>query len=505
MASIQSNPVQGSQEQPQSISSEANVGKKRTSKSRSKVWEKVIWFTGKAKRDKDNKACSETLASSSDLRKNNIGANVYCLCGENNGYHNKTSKKLRKVRSFNYLKRRKVRQFGDQLGSAAIVEGGNADEFDTATGTFYDFESDRRISRHERPANLHSNNTSSEMRRGNNLPRLENEDLRSVLTLRGNDLLLDEGCVGNIRKSPSFHRVRRSVSFTGPGYNSWPRTKPRNKKNDLDCPRHCFSTGPRLFSEDHLLLAKTTLKSCTPDMKEKSAEPKKKRDFFSDGSFPSLGQYSLDRNNNDNSDSFEALGDCGSICIATSSDYSKNNLAKEKIMVLSCMPELQVDDVRSLSFSDDSNLIKDIDVPDKQSKSALKDILCDEKVNRSDEQGNYSDHCPESQELKAVKNPGNCDSSTTLKEGSSPLKALDIASAENSIKPGLMVIQSDAQKPLICSSRSPDVYETVDETTDSPSSCGGSHILQGRIKTPWPRKPAINGQQFKKNTEVFCQ
>ena len=149
MASFQNNPVRGSQEQPPSISGEANVGKKRTSKSRSKVWEKVIWFTGKAKGDKDNKAGSETLATSSDLRKNNIGADVYCLCVENNGYHNKTSKKLRKVRSFNYLKRRKVRQFGDQLVSAAVVEEVNTDECDTATGTFHDFESDRRISRHE--------------------------------------------------------------------------------------------------------------------------------------------------------------------------------------------------------------------------------------------------------------------------------------------------------------------------------------------------------------------
>ena len=504
MASFQNNPVRGSREQPPSISGEANVGKKRTSKSRSKVWEKVIWFTGKAKGDKDNKAGSETLATSSDLRKNNIGADVYCLCVENNGYHNKTSKKLRKVRSFNYLKRRKVRQFGDQLGSAAVVEEVNTDECDTATGTFHDFESDRRISRHERPASLHSNNISSEMPPGNNLPQLENENLKSALALRGNDLLLHGGCVDNIRKSPSFHRVRRAVSFTGPAYNSWPRTKQRNKRNDLDCPRHCFSTGPRLFSEDHLLLEMAALKSCTPDVKEKSAEPKKKRDFLSDGSFPRLGQNSLDRNNNDNSDSFEALGDCGSICISTGSDYSKDNLAKEKIMVLSCVPEIPVDDGRSLSFSDDRNLLKDIDVPDKQSKSALKYKLCDENINGSDEPGNYSEHCPESQELKAVKHPGNDDSSAILKEGSVTLKTLDIASAENNVKPGFIVIQSDAQKPFICSSRSPDVYENVDEKTDSPSSCGGSQILQGRIKTPQPRKPAINGQQFKKNTEVFC-
>ena len=335
------------------------------------------------------------------------------------------------------MKRRKVRQFGDPLGSAAVVEEVNTDECDTATGTFHDFESDRRISRHERPASLHSNNISSEMPPGNNLPQLENENLKSALALRGNSLLLHGGCVDNIRKSPSFHRVRRAVSFTGPAYNSWPRTKQRNKRNDLDCPRHCFSTGPRLFSEDHLLLEMAALKSCTPDLKEKNAEPKKKRDFLSDGSFPRLGQNSLDRNNNDNSDSLEALGDCGSICISTGSDYSKDNLAKEKIMVLSCVPEITVDDGRSLSFSDDRNLIKDIDVPDKQSKSALKYKLCDENINGSDEPGNYSEHCPESQELKAVKHPGNDDSSATLKEGSLPLKTYDIASAENNVKPGV--------------------------------------------------------------------
>ena len=132
-----------------------------------KSGKRLCGLLARRKAVKDNKANSETFASSSEGRKN-----VYCLCVENNGHH-KTNPKVRKVRSFNYLKRRKVRQFGDQLNSVAVVEEASVQDCGTATGTFHDFQSERRISRHERLATTSNNNLVSEMARGVNLPQCE--------------------------------------------------------------------------------------------------------------------------------------------------------------------------------------------------------------------------------------------------------------------------------------------------------------------------------------------
>lgn len=205
-------------QEKQDISSEANASEKRRSKSRSRVWEKVIWFTRKAKGGKDSKNSSDSFSTSPDLGNRESTANVDWLC-EN------TKQKVRKARSFNYLKRRKVRQFGDELSSVAVVEEANLQDCGTATGTFHDFQSERRISRPERERATSSNSLLSEMARGMNPSQLEvKENVKSVLSLPINDLSLNEGC-DRLCTSPTCRQVRRSVSFSGSTYNSWPRKK----------------------------------------------------------------------------------------------------------------------------------------------------------------------------------------------------------------------------------------------------------------------------------------
>ena len=217
MASAQNNLFRAHREQ-QAISSEENAvtsSEKRRSKSRSRVWEKVVWFTRKAKGGKDSKANSDSFVSSPELPTSNIPGNTDSLRVDNN----KSKQKVRKVRSFNYLKRRKVRQFGDELSSIAD----NLPDCGTATGTFHDFQSERRISRH---VDTTSNNSLvNEIARGMNPSQHQvKENVKSVLSLPLEDLSLHEGC-DRLCISPTFPRVRRSVSFTGPSYNSWPRKK----------------------------------------------------------------------------------------------------------------------------------------------------------------------------------------------------------------------------------------------------------------------------------------
>ena len=204
----------------QAISSEANenASEKRRSKSRSRVWEKVIWFTKKAKGGKDNKSSSESFSTAPDLGNRNSASNADCLCDN-------SKQKVRKARSFNYLKRRKVRQFGDELSSVALVEKANLQDCGTATGTFHDFQSERRISRPERERATSSNSLLCEMARGMNASQLKiKENGKSVLSLPINDLSLNEGC-DSLCTSPTFRQVRRSVGFSGSTYNSWPRKK----------------------------------------------------------------------------------------------------------------------------------------------------------------------------------------------------------------------------------------------------------------------------------------
>lgn len=212
MASIQNNLFRENQEQ-QTISGDTNVNEKRRSKSRSRVWEKVIWFTKKAKGGKDSKNSSESYTRSAEFSNSNITADADCLRVDN-----KTKQKVRKSRSFKYLKRRKFRQFGDEMSAVAVEEEANLRDCGTATGTFHDFESERRVSRHERentPRNL-----LSEMARGMNPSQQKVKDVKSVLSLPLDGLSLNE-----VPSCDTFPRVRRSVSFSGAAYNSWPRKK----------------------------------------------------------------------------------------------------------------------------------------------------------------------------------------------------------------------------------------------------------------------------------------
>lgn len=197
-----------------------SCSQKRPSKSRSRVWEKVVWFTRKAKGGKDSKN------SSPEVQKSNINNNVDCdvsNCKTLGVEKSDNKQKVRKTRSFKYLKRRKVRQFGHDLSSEAVEEEVNVQDCGTATGTFHDFQSERRISRHERTTS--NNSLLSEIARGMNPSQQKvQENVKSVLSLPLDDLSLSEGPISD-SLSPNFPRVRRSVSFSGPAYNSWPRKK----------------------------------------------------------------------------------------------------------------------------------------------------------------------------------------------------------------------------------------------------------------------------------------
>ena len=195
--------------------------------SRSRVWEKVVWFTRKAKGTKDSKN------SSPEVQKNNNNTRVNCGdCKSLEVGKSDYKQKVRKTRSFKYLKRRKVRQFGDDLCSVAVEEDVNLQDCGTATGTFHDFKSERRISRHERAT---SHSLLSEIARGMNSSQQKKvkENVKSVLSLPLDDLSLNEGSVSD-SLSPSFPRMRRSVSFSGPAYNSWPRKKRTYLKSSVE-------------------------------------------------------------------------------------------------------------------------------------------------------------------------------------------------------------------------------------------------------------------------------
>ena len=204
------------------------VSEKRSSRSR--VWEKVVWFTRKAKGAKDSKISSPEVQKSNSNNNNNT---TNCRDCKTPGEGKSDCKqKVRKTRSFKYLKRRKVRQFGDDLCSVAVEEDVNLQDCGTATGTFHDFKSERRISRHERtPSN---NSLLCEIARGMNSSKQRvKENVKSVLSLPLDDLSLNEG-PNSDSLSPSFPRVRRSVSFSGPAYNSWPRKKRTHLKSSVE-------------------------------------------------------------------------------------------------------------------------------------------------------------------------------------------------------------------------------------------------------------------------------
>lgn len=196
--------------------------------SRSRVWEKVVWFTRKAKGAKDSKNSSpEVQKSNNNNTRTNCGDCKTLGVGKSD-----CKQKVRKTRSFKYLKRRKVRQFGDDLCSVAVEEDVNLQDCGTATGTFHDFKSERRISRHERTTS--NNSLLNEIARGMNSSQQKvKENVKSVLSLPLDDLSLNKGPISD-SLSPSFPRVRRSVSFSGPAYNSWPRKKRTYLKSSVE-------------------------------------------------------------------------------------------------------------------------------------------------------------------------------------------------------------------------------------------------------------------------------
>ncbi|PFX34916.1 F-box/WD repeat-containing protein 7-like [Stylophora pistillata] len=210
-------------------SSNVNGTLKRPSKSRSRVWEKVVWFTRRAKGGKDSKGAG---ASAAELLKSNTSSGSDFVrdpraleVEKSSGRH-----KIRKNRSIKYLKRRKVRQFGDDLCSGVVETEVSVQECGTATGTFHDFSSERRISRLDRTSS--NNSLLNEIAKGmNRSPLKAKENVKSVLSLPLHDLSLNEGRIPDNITSPTFPPVRRSVSFSGPAYNSWPRKKRTHLEN----------------------------------------------------------------------------------------------------------------------------------------------------------------------------------------------------------------------------------------------------------------------------------
>jgi len=189
-----------------------------------------VWFTRKAKGAKDSKNSNPVV------QKSNNNNNTETNCGDCKTLgvgKSDCKQKVRKTRSFTYLKRRKVRQFGDDLCSVAFEEDVNLQDCGTATGTFHDFKSERRISRHERTSSS-NNSLLSEIARGMNSSQQKvKENVKSVLSLPLDDLSLNEG-PSTVSLSPSFPRVRRSVSFSGPAYSSWPRKKRTHLKSSVE-------------------------------------------------------------------------------------------------------------------------------------------------------------------------------------------------------------------------------------------------------------------------------
>ena len=236
-------------------SSSVNGTLKRPSKSRSRVWEKVVWFTRKAKGGKDSKSAG---ASAAELLKSSTNSNLDLVRDPRELEVEKTSSKhkIRKNRSIKYLKRRKERQFGDDLSPEVVEKKVTVQECGTATGTFHDFNCERRMSRLHRTSSNNSllNEIAKEMNRS---PLKAKENVKSVLSLPLHDLSLNEGRIPDNITAPTFPPVRRSVSFSGPAYNSWPRKKRSHLENS---------------SNAHLL---------SPPLKQKRVTSIKKRASFS--------------------------------------------------------------------------------------------------------------------------------------------------------------------------------------------------------------------------------
>lgn len=225
---------------------------KRRSKTRSKVWEKVAWFTRKAKSSRENKVESpeearkdEKYPSLSGLRSGEdeetnelveVNSNVSKLTSSS-FCKTKTKSGIRKTRSFNYLKRKKLKHYANEAGSS-FIQAENKENADptsstcqTATGNFHDFASFGR-----KCSNGTNNSTLlvSEMAKQMNFKQKQEEQLkegvRSSLSLPLSLLSLNEIHVSDEVCSQSCQGLvcncmPRNKSFSGPSYNSWPRKK----------------------------------------------------------------------------------------------------------------------------------------------------------------------------------------------------------------------------------------------------------------------------------------
>lgn len=194
-----------------SISRETIRGEKRRSKCRSRVWEKVMWFTKKAKGGKDNKNSSDISFNSPD-----VGNSEWSVDNE------KAKTKVLNSMTLRYLKRKKVRRFANELGPGGDEEEVNILECGTATGTFHDFQSERRISRLELVRGTSNNNCLfSEMAKEMNPTHHKSKgNVKSVLSLPGNDSSFERSRDDHLCTSPLFHQVRRCFSFSGPCENT---------------------------------------------------------------------------------------------------------------------------------------------------------------------------------------------------------------------------------------------------------------------------------------------
>lgn len=250
--------MQGNNRSPHSIEGDSgspnfselrskSAGKRRSTRSR--VWEKVAWFTRKGKGGKENITCGAELEEQcpefaiknrndeEGRRGNRQRVRDYeykrSLIEHNNSKGKSSG--VRKTRSFSYLKRRKPRQFGRDLGPGVFEEVIVPTRVqETATGTFHDFISERRPC-----ARQDSNNSVlNEIARGIQGSRSDmKENTQSVLSLPLDDLSLSEKqsshseslkhSLDNVSASnvKSSFPVGRSCSFSGSTYNSWPRKK----------------------------------------------------------------------------------------------------------------------------------------------------------------------------------------------------------------------------------------------------------------------------------------
>ena len=199
---------------------------KRTNKTRSKVWEKVAWFTRRSKNVKEGKTAFDRGKKENEVEVCLNAAESTCLTQQHDHCSACSIRKLKlkqngsfyKTKSFYNLKRRKDRQLKERTADFNCTEHIQFPvcHCDTATGTFHDFSSDRRVS--GRNKKVSSCNVLSEIAREMNCPPKVN-----AVDIDYSKPNCDRMAV----PSCSVER-NRCYAFSGPVYNSWPRKKRSN-------------------------------------------------------------------------------------------------------------------------------------------------------------------------------------------------------------------------------------------------------------------------------------